>query len=319
MEKHKISRRNALRMLGAMCAGTVLSSRADVLSASTRTKVKAEEPTEKYKRLIFFFSATGNSLYIAKELSGAEGTLMSIPQEIHNEHPVYEAEEIGIVCPIYCFIPPTIVQEFFARSTFKANYLFCVGTYGANSTIFPEYVAQMAKDKGLEMNYINTIKMVDTYLPYYDMEKEKAADKQIPENLAAIKASINSRENFIRPVSKQEKMMCEGYYRYSGRDRVKPTFTRSEKLVYSTDECIGCGICNSVCPHGSWKIVNGKSVAEGDCENCLSCVHNCPKKAISIIRVDPEPEEQNRNSRYRNPNVRVGEIILANSQVNYNG
>ena len=59
----------------------------------------------------------------------------------------------------------------------------------------------MAKDKGLEMNYINTIRMVDTYLPYYDMEKEKAADKHIPENLAAIKASINSRENFIRPVS----------------------------------------------------------------------------------------------------------------------
>ncbi len=211
------------------------------------------------------------------------------------------------------------MQEFFARSTFKANYLFCIGTYGANSTIFPEYVAQMAKDKGLEMNYINTIRMVDTYLPYYDMEKEKAADKQIPENLAAIKASINSRENFIRPVSEQEKMLCEGYYRHSGRDRVKPTFTRSEKVVYSTDECIGCGICNSVCPHGSWKIVNGKSVAEGDCENCLSCVHNCPKKAISIIRVDPEPEEPNRNSRYRNPNVRVGEIILANSQVNYNG
>ena len=115
---------------------------------------------------------------------------MSIPQEIHNEHPVYEAEEIGIVCPIYCFIPPTIVQEFFARSTFKADYLFCVGTYGANSTIFPEYVAQMAKDKGLEMNYINTIKMVDTYLPYYDMELQKAEDKQIPENLAAIKASL---------------------------------------------------------------------------------------------------------------------------------
>jgi len=206
MKEHKISRRNALRMLGAMCAGTVLSS-------CTDTKAKTEEPKEKYKRLIFFFSATGNSLYIAKELSGAEGTLMSIPQEIHNEHPVYEAEEIGIVCPIYCFIPPTIVQDFFARSTFKADYLFCVGTYGANSTIFPEYVAQMAKDKGLEMNYINTIKMVDTYLPYYDMELQKAEDKQIPENLAAIKASINSRENYIRPVSEQEKMLCEGYYR----------------------------------------------------------------------------------------------------------
>ncbi len=311
MEKHKISRRNALRMLGAMCAGSVLSS-------CTGTKVNTEEPQEKYKRLIFFFSATGNSLYIAKELSGAEGTLKSIAQEIHNEHPVYEAEEIGIVCPIYCFIPPTIVQEFFARSTFKTDYFFTVGTYGANSTIFPEYVAQMAKNKGIEMNYINTIKMVDTYLPFYDMEKEKATEKHTEENLAIIKAAINNRENYQLPVTDPEREFCEGYYRFSGRDRVHPTFTRSEKIVYSTDECIGCGICNSVCPHGSWKIVNGKSIAEGECENCLSCVHNCPKKAISIIRTPPEPEEQNRNARYRNPNIRVGEIILANSQVKYN-
>ena len=312
MKKNAISRRNALKMMGAFCASTLAAC-----TGSSTTKSESE-PLEKYKRLIFFFSATGNSLYIAKELSGADGTLMSIAQEIHRENPVYEAEEIGIVCPIYCFIPPTIVQEFIKRSTFKADYIFCVGTYGANSTIFPEYTSQLAKDNGFEMNYINTIKMVDSYLPYYDMDVERAQDKHIPENLAAIKASINSRENYIRPVNDQEKMLCEGYYRMSGRDRVKPTLTRSEKIVFSTDTCIGCGICNSVCPHGSWKIVDGKSIAEGECENCLACVHNCPTKSISIIPTPPEPEEPNRNSRYRNPNVRVGEIILANSQVNYN-
>ena len=125
-----------------------------------------KENEKKTKRLIFYFSATGNSLYIARQLGGDEATLLSISQEIHNEHPDYEAEEIGFVCPVYCFIPPAIVQDFIARSSFKADYFFTVGTYGAHSTIFPEFVDDLAKKHGFQMNYISTIQMVDTYLPY---------------------------------------------------------------------------------------------------------------------------------------------------------
>ena len=248
---------------------------------------------KKIKRLIFYFSATGNSLYVSRQIAGEEGTLLSISQEIHNENPVYEAEEIGFVCPVYCFIPPAIVQDFIARSTFKADYFFTVGTYGAHSTIFPEFVDNLAKENGFQMNYINTIQMVDTYLPYFDAAREMADPKNqlIPEKIAAVLAAS------------------------SGRDRKRPTVTRSEKIVFSTDACVGCGVCTSVCPHGSWKVVDGHSVAEGECENCLACVHNCPQKAISIIPTPPEPEEPNRNARYRNPNVSIADLIKANSQI----
>ena len=242
--------------------------------------------------------------------------MRSISQEIHNENPVYEAEEIGFVCPVYCFILPAIVQDFIARSTFKADYFFTVGTFGAHSTIFPEFVDKFAKEHGVQMNYISTIQMVDTYLPYFDAEKEKADPKnqRVPERIAAVLASINSRENYIQAVTQEDRMICEGYYRHSGRDRQRPTITRSEKIVFSTDACVGCGVCTSVCPHGSWKVVDEKGVPEGDCENCLACVHNCPQKAISIIPTPPEPEEPNRNARYRNPNVKLGDLIKANSQ-----
>ena len=266
------------------------------------------------------FSATGNSLYVSRQIAGEEGTLLSISQEIHNENPVYEAEEIGFVCPVYCFIPPAIVQDFIARSTFKADYFFTVGTFGAHSTIFPEFVDNLAKENGFQMNYINTIQMVDTYLPYFDADREKADPKNqlIPEKIAAVLAAIDKRdkrENYILPVTEMDRMICEGYYRSSGRDRKRPTVTRSEKIVFSTDACVGCGVCTSVCPHGSWKVVDGHSVAEGECENCLACVHNCPQKAISIIPTPPEPEEPNRNARYRNPNVSIADLIKANSQI----
>jgi len=307
MKNKSISRRDALKMMGAFCASP--------LTACTgATDSKKKEPAKKYKRLIFFFSATGNSLYIAKEIAGTEGTLMSIPQEIHNENPTYEAEEIGFVFPLYCFIAPAIVQDFITQSTFKADYIFAVGTFGANSTIFPEYFDQFAREHGFVVNYINAIKMVDTYLPFYDMAEQKAQNKHIPEQLATVLSAINNRENFHLPVTEREKQFCEGYYHFSGRDRVKPTLTRSEKIVFSTDDCVGCGVCVSICPHGSWKLENGRSVPQGVCENCLACVQNCPKKAISIIPTPPEPEEPNRNVRYRNPNIKLGEIIKANCQ-----
>ena len=303
-----INRRNALKVLGLGMLATCVPT----LPACGNTR-----KDKKIKRLIFYFSATGNSLYVSRQIAGEEGTLLSISQEIHNENPIYEAEEIGFVCPVYCFIPPAIVQDFIARSTFKADYFFTVGTYGAHSTIFPEFVDNLAKENGFQMNYINTIQMVDTYLPYFDAAREMADPKNqlIPEKIAAVLAAIDKRENYILPVTEMDRMICEGYYRSSGRDRTRPTVTRSEKIVFSTDACIGCGVCTSVCPHGSWKVVDGHSVAEGDCENCLACVHNCPQKAISIIPTPPEPEEPNRNARYRNPNVSIADLIKANSQI----
>ena len=163
-----INRRKALKVLGLGMLATCMPT----LPACGNTKNE-----KKIKRLIFYFSATGNSLYVSRQIAGEEGTLLSISQEIHSENPVYEAKEIGFVCPVYCFIPPAIVQDFIARSTFKADYFFTVGTFGAHSTIFPEFVDNLAKENGFQMNYINTIQMVDTYLPYFDAEREKADPK----------------------------------------------------------------------------------------------------------------------------------------------
>jgi NAD-dependent dihydropyrimidine dehydrogenase PreA subunit len=129
-----------------------------------------------------------------------------------------------------------------------------------------------------------------------------------------VTADINSHKNYIQPVTQEDRMMCEGYYRMSGRDRQRPTSTRSEKIVFATDACIGCGVCTGVCPHGSWKVIDGHAVPEGDCENCLACVHNCPQKAISIIPTPPEPQEPNRNARFRNPHVTIADLIKANNQ-----
>lgn len=309
-----MNRRNALKVLLSAGSSMALTT-VPVLASCTPKKEKDEEPKERIKRLIFFFSATGNSLYVAREIGGENAILMSIPQEIHNENPTYEAEEIGFVFPTYCFTAPAIVQDFIARSSFKADYFFAVATFGAHTTRLPEIFDEFTKSHGITMNYISHVQLVDTYLPFFDQAREMATDKHTDEMLAEVKKGINARENYILPVTDFDKQFYDGYFSHAGREKVKPALTRSEKVVYSTDDCVGCGICVSVCPHGSWKLVNGKSEANGECENCLSCVQNCPRKAISIIPHPNEPkEEANRNARYRNPHVTLGDIIKANQQ-----
>jgi len=45
--------------------------------------------------MVFFFTATGNSLYIAKQL---ESEPISIPQIMKQDSLTFEADKIGIVC-----------------------------------------------------------------------------------------------------------------------------------------------------------------------------------------------------------------------------
>ncbi len=158
--------REALKRVGGFFALTAMASDTGLTATSCKSSTATKTTTVTGKRLIFFFSATGNSLYVGKTIAGEEGQMLSIPQEIHKENPVYEAEEIGFVFPLYCFIPPTIVQNFIRKSTFKANYIFAVGTYGADYTLFPEYFDKLAEECGFSVNYISAVKMVDTYLPY---------------------------------------------------------------------------------------------------------------------------------------------------------
>lgn len=46
--------------------------------------------------MVFYFTATGNSLYVAKQL---DDELLSIPQELNKTDRRYKADKIGIVCP----------------------------------------------------------------------------------------------------------------------------------------------------------------------------------------------------------------------------
>lgn len=59
----------------------------------------------------------------------------------------------------------------------------------------------------------------------------------------------------------------------------------SEAITAVVDEeaCIGCGLCEEICPYGAPRIEDGKSmIREVLCRGCGSCAAECPKRAITM-------------------------------------
>ncbi len=55
-------------------------------------------------------------------------------------------------------------------------------------------------------------------------------------------------------------------------------------LQLDVEKCIGCGMCEIVCPHTVFKVENPKArIADRDaCMECGACAANCPTAAISV-------------------------------------
>lgn len=56
--------------------------------------------------------------------------------------------------------------------------------------------------------------------------------------------------------------------------------------------CVGCGACESMCPTGAIKVVNGTAkIDKSKCIKCGTCQNICPMQAIDLSKNDDEKEE----------------------------
>jgi len=48
------------------------------------------------------------------------------------------------------------------------------------------------------------------------------------------------------------------------------------------DKCIGCFICESLCPMNAIDIKDGKAHVSSSCVECGICLSECPREALSL-------------------------------------
>jgi len=247
---------------------------------------------------IFYYTATGNSLAVAKKIGG---TLVSIPQVTDADNQHYKDDVIGIIFPVYWWSPPIMVRRFLEKASFEADYIFAIGTYG--SVVFGAMASlyKYADKNGYQYNYINQVVMLDNYLPVFNMniQEKKLPKKRVSEKIAAIVSDINERKQ-KRAVKYPWKLAMTAFM----GNRFKPE-TNAKKYIVD-DKCNLCGICASVCLAKNIVVADAVTF-HNQCEGCLACLHHCPQNAMHL-------KKRRSEKRWRNPDVSLKEIIEANNR-----
>ena len=247
-----------------------------------------------------YFTATGNSLYVAKRIGGE---LLSISQLMKQANIVIEDEAVGIVCPVYCGEMPKMVRQFLKQAKISTGYFFFIYTYGMQDTVARPNAAAAAQKAGMQLNYSASIRMVDNFLPGFEMQNqiETAGEKNIEGQIEQVCRAIAARETNEVGLPLKKRMEMTLVHNTMGKMVLSDKAARNYIV---SEDCIRCGICVKVCPADNISVSD--HVNFGDhCEVCFACVHNCPHKAIHL-------KHEQSNVRFRNENVSLAEIITAN-------
>ena len=236
--------------------------------------------------MIFYFTGTGNSLYLAKRIAEEQGEkLVSIVRELDKKdnsfrYELKDNETLGFVYPVYAWAPPRMVLEFIQkiRITSGMPYVFSVSTCGAEEGATTAILEKALAARGLTLSSAFTVLMPNNYIISYDVdakEVEKKVLEEAEEKLGRINKVISKR-------AKDRSMLLAGKLPALMTAVVNPLFNRfamNTGKFHADDTCTGCGLCEKICPAHTIK-VDGKPVWGKACTQCLACIHRCPVHAI---------------------------------------
>ncbi|WP_315122105.1 EFR1 family ferrodoxin [uncultured Clostridium sp.] len=255
--------------------------------------------------MIFYFTGTGNSSYVAKSISEYNNDRMiCISEEMKKDkntldYHLGEDETIGFVYPVYAWAPPKQVLDFISSlrlNNYNNNYIFSVSTCGDNIGNTMDVLQKSLKRKGLILNSGFSIIMPNNYIILGDVDsKELEGEKLLKaeDRLKVINEIVKERKKDVFQLKK-------GSFPTILTSVINPmfnTFALNPKKFYVTDKCTGCGLCEKVCTARNIS-VNKKPTWGPNCTQCLACIHQCPTRAIEYGKGTIK------KGRYKNPNMK---------------
>lgn len=239
--------------------------------------------------MIFYFSGTGNSKWIAGEVAAYQNEKMiSIAEEmavLNNtfQYTLGASEMVGFIFPVYSWAPPVIVMEFIRRISFtnyKGHYCFFICSCGDEAGLTLKIMHEIIRKREWKWNAGFSVIMPNNYvsLPGFDTDSKELEQKKLNESVVEVQ-----RINGILANRTENCFDCrEGSFAFLKSRIINPLFNRFQvtaKPFHATDDCISCGLCEKYCPMHNVK-VEGKPVWGDNCTSCLACYHICPRHAI---------------------------------------
>jgi len=255
---------------------------------------------------IYYFTGTGNSLAIARQLAAelGETALVPIPKALDAGEPVRApAGAVGFVVPVYVLGLPKIVARFAERVDLTgAEYIFCACTLaecGMTGAFADLEKILRRKQKSLDAAFGVFMPQSHVHGAEADPAARQELFRRASQKVTAIASLIRER----RTVRDEEPRWNVRFLRF-----FRPIFSLWPGLggngkfsVLPT--CSGCTTCEKVCPVGNITMENKRPVWHDDCEMCFACVNFCPRQSVRMGR------NSGRDRHYHHPDIMVRDMM----------
>ncbi len=261
------------------------------------------------KTTLYYFSATGNSLKLARDLAAQLGTcdLVAIADAMARGATTSPSERIGLVFHVFAWGLPRMVEEFVGRlQAPAARYTFalasCVRIPGRTLKDLADalearglrldagYVVRGGRSSLMRLNALDRLMI--------RLERHRPPPPLPEERLDAILDDVRALR-VRRPETSSWLTSLVGGLLHGPALK---TFTAIDSKFEVGDGCAGCGTCVEVCPRANVRLGGSRPVFGHDCELCHACIQWCPRFAIRHPNFDPEPRQ------YRNAAVRLSDM-----------
>lgn len=255
------------------------------------------------KTVLYYFSATGNSLAAAQELGSLLEDSILIPiASATGEECTDQTQRIGLVTPVYLLGLPHIVVDFCANTLACVGqaYYFLVLTYGSMTGAAGVQASRLLEKKGIPLSLCASVKMVDNDVRRYripQLDKQQDILISADERLRGIAAQISEQD-----FAPARKWLASSQLRI--HERAIQSYPSSDRAFEVNSHCTRCGLCEKICPVKNIRVDEKQGVQFlHHCEQCLACLHWCPPSAINI------GSKTVSKGRYHHPRIRIQDIV----------
>ena len=266
--------------------------------------------------MIFYFSGTGNSLWVAKELAkNYNDKLTSISEELMRpgnnfSYSVSSDEKIFFVFPVHSWGVSVLPYRFlkkFSLVNYQKQPVFMVCTCGDNCGYTSKIVKRILRKKSITLTNSYSVQMPNNYqlMDGFDVDAKEVENQKLADAGKRIKLitddTCTAYEVRGIPAGKSKDLYVQGKNSFWKSYLIYPIFRKfgiKRVLFYAKDACISCGFCIDICPTKTIFFQDNTPKWKKDtCVQCLACINRCPERAIEYGKASEK------KGRYHHPDL----------------
>ncbi len=232
--------------------------------------------------MIFCYSGTGNSQWVAKQLAQEiQDELTAVnPLLKSGQRPAFHSQRPWVfISPTYAWRMPRVLEQWIRQTAFdvskKAYFILTCGGSVGNAGA---YAQKLCAEKQFDFGGLAEVVMPENYIALYDAPDEKESQaiiERAKSGLPALAGQILRQERISAPPVTLRSRFLSGPV----NQLFYPVVVKDKAFV-TKDSCTGCGLCAKRCPLNNIRLLEGKPHWQGHCTHCMACIGTCPTEAI---------------------------------------